>query len=245
MNSPILETTTPSWKEIHAVPIHPTDEPLVPLSLCPEKILVRSAYFQAGIPGAHPECYAREEVQQRLMEAAGLLPQGFRLVILDGWRSPELQISLFQQCYDYYKAKTPGADDRELSRLASQFVALPSTSPEAPSPHLTGGAIDLLISDDQGRALFFGTPFDHAGESSHTRYFEETEKLEQTDSLRKKDIIARDNRRLLYNAMIRAGFVNYHAEWWHFEFGTQQWALKSGKDTACYGPVHLSLRSFG
>ncbi len=238
MNTPIPETAMPGWEEIHAIPIHPTDEALVPLSLCPEKILVRSAYFQAGIPGTYPECYAREQVQERLMEAAGFLPKGFRFVILDAWRSTQVQTALFQQCHDYYKAKMPEADEAELSRLTSQFVALPSTSPEAPSPHLTGGAIDLLIADNQGRALFFGTPFDHAGDASHTRYFEEK------NGLKEKEIMARDNRRLLYNAMTQAGFVNYHAEWWHFEFGTQQWALKSGKGTAFYGPAKLSLQSF-
>ncbi len=44
--------------------------------------------------------------------------------------------------------------------------------------------------------------------------------------------------------MIHAGFVNYHAKWWHFEFGTQQWALKNRKRAAYYGPAKLSLHSF-
>ncbi len=237
----IPENLEPDWETIHAVPILPKTEPLVPLSLCPEKILVRSAYFEAKIAGSFPECYAREEVQTKLMQAAKLLPAGLRLVILDGWRGTELQTALFRQCYQYYQRKNHGADDATLTDLARQFVALPSTDPNAPSPHLTGGAIDLSITNREGSPLFFGAAFDHAGEISHTRYFE---KQQTVRKLTKKELDARDNRRLLYQIMTEAGFVNYHREWWHFEFGTQQWALKKRKPNAFYGPAKLRLQPF-
>lgn len=237
----IPESCQPGWKEVHSIPIHPVDEPLVPLSLCPEKILVRSAYFQAGISGSFPECYAREKVQSRLMNAAELLPEKIRLVILDGWRSPELQTALFQNCVTYYQKRYPEAGREEIDQLTRQFVAMPSVSNESPSPHLTGGAIDLVLADRKGCLLPFGSPFDYAGELSHTRYFEN---LQQNTTLSSVETTARDNRRLLYAVMTEAGFINYHQEWWHFEFNTQRWALLNGRSAASYGPITLSLQPF-
>jgi D-alanyl-D-alanine dipeptidase len=46
-----------------------------------------------------------------------------------------------------------------------------------------------------------------------------------------------ENRALLRNAMLRAGFTLDADEWWHFDYGNQMWALKSGKDTAIYGEI--------
>lgn len=63
-----------SWQEIYAVPIADNGEALVPLSLTPEQLLVRSAYFEAGLTGALPECYAREAVLDRLLVAPHFCP---------------------------------------------------------------------------------------------------------------------------------------------------------------------------
>ena len=37
--------------------------------------------------------------------------------------------------------------------------------------------------------------------------------------------MARANRRMLYNVMIEAGFTNFPAEWWHFDYGDEKWGL--------------------
>ena len=39
-----------------------------------------------------------------------------------------------------------------------------------------------------------------------------------------KDIVVRDNRRLLYNVMTEAGFTNLPSEWWHYDYGDKFWA---------------------
>ena len=46
---------------------------------------------------------------------------------------------------------------------------------------------------------------------------------------------ARANRRILYWAMARAGFVNHPEEWWHYSWGDQAWAAQTGADAALYG----------
>ncbi|MCG4287414.1 D-alanyl-D-alanine dipeptidase, partial [Lactobacillaceae bacterium KNUT 0156] len=48
-------------------------------------------------------------------------------------------------------------------------------------------------------------------------------------------ITYRENRRLLYHVMTQAGFTNYIEEWWHFDYGNQNWATVSKRDFAVYG----------
>ena len=231
-----------SWEEIYAIPIVDNGETLVPLSLAPEQILVRSAYFEAGVAGALPECYARETVLDRLLVAASLLPRHLRLVVLDGWRSIQVQMLLFEHCRTALALAYPDADEVRLTRLTEQYVAPPSQGPSTSSPHATGGALDVTLASRDGQYLFFGAPFDYPGEISFTRYFEEH--LALNVNLSDREQHALENRRLLYSVMIAAGFVNYSCEWWHYEYGTQRWAHDEKRNTAIYGPKQLLLTPF-
>jgi D-alanyl-D-alanine dipeptidase len=69
-----------------------------------------------------------------------------------------------------------------------------------------------------------GTEPDEVAPASVTCWFEEHPREPFTT-----------NRRLLFQAMTRAGFTNYPGEWWHFDYGNQRWANVSGSDTAVYG----------
>ncbi len=231
----------PSWEEVHGVPIKESGSELVPLSLAPERILVRPAYFCAGLPGTSPECYARAEVYRRLLHAASLLPEGVRMVVLDGWRSTQVQQTLFDQCLAVLRTGYPDKDASELRALTSRFVARPSVNAEAPSPHSTGGAVDLTLASAEGTLLDFGSPFDYPGERSFLRYFEE--RADEAPLAGREDEILQ-NRRLLFHVMTEAGFVNYHAEWWHFEYGTQRWALVKGEKKAFFGASDRSANGF-
>ncbi|ADG92618.1 peptidase M15D vanX D-ala-D-ala dipeptidase [Arcobacter nitrofigilis DSM 7299] len=242
INKPIINNEKISWDTVYSMQIVECEEELVPLSLSPEHILVRSAYFEAGLAGSLPECYARSSIRERLMKAANLLPKDLRLVVLDAWRSHQVQKTLFEQCQSALNSVYPDIDEKELHNMTQQYVALPSFNPRAPSPHSTGGAIDLMIATRAGVPLFFGSPFDHPTEISDTRYFEE--KLENKEILSKEESIAMENRRLLYNIMTEVGFVNLPSEWWHYEFGTQRYAHQTGKEHAIYGAKTLCLNSF-
>ncbi len=85
--------------------------------------------------------------------------------------------------------------------------------------------------------LAMGTDFDEFSERARTRFYEERWKAgDQTIS---EEHLCAKNRRILYNAMIKAGFTNYPDEWWHFDYGNQFW----GKITGCnaiYGPTEPS-----
>jgi D-alanyl-D-alanine dipeptidase len=122
----------------------------------------------------------------------------------------------------------PNLDDTTYTQMTQQFVSLPSNSMTAPSPHYTGGSIDLTIVDDSGRPLDMGTAFDDFTDAAHTAHYEHS------------DTIVRENRRLLYHLMTAAGFSNYPFEWWHYDYGNQFWAYRLEKPNAFYGPIDIN-----
>ncbi len=72
------------------------------------------------------------------------------------------------------------------------------------SGHTRGSTVDLtIVSLKSGEELDMGTHFDFMDESSHTL----SEKIQGQQ---------RENRLLLRNTMLNAGFLPYENEWWHF-----------------------------
>jgi D-alanyl-D-alanine dipeptidase len=216
------------WEDIRAQEIIESGDDLISLSYLPEKILVSPQYQLQNLPGAMSEIYARAGLQAKLIEAATSLPYGYKFVVFDAWRAVETQQALFDQVQVLTRRDHPEFTDEEVFAYALKFVALPSTDVLKPSPHNTGGAIDLSIVDETGRLLEMGTGFDDITARAETDYFEihDDTAFERT---------ARDNRRLLYQIMTNVGFTNYSGEWWHFDYGNQNWAWTSGSDYAIYG----------
>ncbi len=199
-------------------------ESLVPAGLLTEHILARPMYFVQKLPGALAEVYLRTGVLQRLTVAAGMLPSGYRLVILDGWRSLRLQKTLFD--IEEARMRDVHADwtDEQIRAESRRYIAFPSEDPEHPSGHNTGGAVDLTIAGPDGLELWMGTGFDDTSEKTATRWFERSPEVEG------RAVEALCNRRLLYHAMISAGFVNYADEWWHYDYGNPGWARLAHAD---------------
>ena len=252
---PPIDCSTEGWSlDWKNILIEDRREPLV--SIKNSGLVMASAYYNQGIHGALPEIYVRETVLDKLLLAQQYLQEthpGYRVQVWDGWRP----ISVQQALFDAYKAtvcadasawaspeekrlfdlenRRTDADQAEFDRLATiktqHFVSLPSDDPHCPSPHLTGGSVDVTIVDANGNPLDMGTEFDDFSDRAHTNYFEG------------QDSPIRDNRRLLFSVMTRAGFTNFPYEWWHFDFGNQFYEHKSKRDdpsckmTASYGPV--------
>ncbi|SYW17285.1 M15 family metallopeptidase [Oenococcus oeni] len=225
--------TTPSvweWNKIGKVSIQESNDPLVSVSYIPEKLIVSPQYFIQNIPGALPDLYIRNQVQHKLIEAAKLLPNGYKFVIFDGWRSIETQKALFYKMKDFVKRDHPNFTEEETLTATLRIVALPSTDIEKPSPHNTGGSIDLSIADNSGRLLGMGGPFDDIKETAKTAFYENESKMNI-----KEAVHVQENRRFLYNVMTQVGFTNYIEEWWHFDYGNQNWAYNKGTEHAIFG----------
>lgn len=238
--APVAQERIFDWEKALTLPIEECREELVPASLVPDKLLVHPIYFLNGIEGALPECYVRRGVLTLLLEAADRLPPGFRLVLLDGWRPVPLQTALFNKYREELREAMPFKNDEELGSLATRFVASPSSHPERPSPHLTGGAVDITIVDDKGFCLYMGSSFDETTDRSGTAYYEK--KASSGGAMPGKTLEALDNRRMLFAVMTGAGFTNFPDEWWHFDYGNQNWAFMKGKKSAFYGIVEPGFR---
>jgi D-alanyl-D-alanine dipeptidase len=191
--------------------VDPTNEPMV--MVVHRRIRVLGNYWYAGWDRARPGCWLRVGAYERLRAVADGLPERWGLAVFDAWRPLELQAELYHAAYDH-----PG--------LPEGFVAKPSRNPQAPPPHLTGGAVDLTLTFD-GIPLAIGTGFDDF--SARAR----------TDALECEGGVERDLRRFLYWEMRTHGYVVLDCEWWHFEHGTRRWAAITGVAPR-YGPAELS-----
>ncbi|HUV42387.1 MAG TPA: M15 family metallopeptidase [Patescibacteria group bacterium] len=199
-------------------------------------------YYRQEIPGSVETMWVRTGVAQALYRAALLLPTGCQFEIWDAWRPAPVQKRLFDQYLEVLRKKMKGLTEAELREETQKYVSLPSDDPTKPSPHSTGGAIDLTIVGPDGKTLNMGVPFDYFGSEARTTFYEE--KLREGDtafSEEEKEILA--NRRLLYSVMITAGFTNYEEEHWHYDFGDQFWG-RIKEQPAIYGkamPLKICL----
>lgn len=170
-------------------------------------------YHDAGWEQAPAHVLVRSGVLARLLTAALMLPSGFGLVVIDGWRSLALQYALHEA------ANADGV-------LPPGFVAPPNTDPGRPPAHLTGGTVDITL-EYSGQPLALGTQFDDFTDMAFARA------LEVAGISNETSIVARDLRRILYHAMSGAGFVVNDMEWWHFEYGTRYWSA-----VTCESPIY-------
>lgn len=91
LNKPIpsLKTIT-GWEKVR---ICETGEKRVSLggSSNPEFFMIFAEYYLKKIQGSIKEMYLRESLYLRLLEAARLLPNGYKFVIIAAWRPYEVQ----------------------------------------------------------------------------------------------------------------------------------------------------------
>jgi D-alanyl-D-alanine dipeptidase len=187
-------------------------------------------YFEK-VPGAIEELYLRESVAEKLCEV-NLKLEGLNLelYLFDGWRPQAIQRHFHDVWFpQWLRTHRPEIKEDQLVEEVEKYWAAPSESEDSPSPHSTGGAVDLTLRWLYTKqAVYMGGIFDDLTENAHSDWFERFEVEAMSD------IEARKNRRLLYWAMIEAGFVNNPTEWWHFSYGDQMWAKLLSQESAIY-----------
>lgn len=77
--------------------------------------------------------FCTRRVYLALLAAARSLPEGIKLLVLDGWRPWRVQQYLFDTLHEAIKHRHPNATEDELLTRTREFVSLPSRDP-APSP---------------------------------------------------------------------------------------------------------------
>lgn len=203
------------------VPIFENDEPLIDASKYP--FVIEPVYFNQGISD-DPILWLRKGVLDKLLEVQENLKSGYGFKLWDGYRSREVQ----SQIYDSFRSKlssdNPGWSDEKLDSETQRFVTR-ATDPKRVPPHATGGTIDLTLVDSAGVELNMGTGFDHFGPEATPLYLE-------ADAAH-QDV--HQNRMILREALLSAGFGADDDEWWHFDYGNQAWAVRTGHQQAIYG----------
>jgi D-alanyl-D-alanine dipeptidase len=172
--------------------------------------------------------HLRRSVVHRLLEAESLLPKGFQLLVVEGYRPPSLQREYFDQYVRQLCASHPTWGAARCRAEASKFVAPPEVA-----PHQTGGAVDLTLCHDNGVELDLGTAVNESPEVSRGACFA---------SSRAIDPAAVAHRHALVGVLTRVGLVNYPTEWWHWSYGDRYWADAKGLGRTLYAPV---VRSSG
>ncbi|MEZ5995200.1 MAG: M15 family metallopeptidase [Hyphomonadaceae bacterium] len=231
----------------HAIPIAfdaaANAEPLVDLAQC--GIAGQNFYAQARnppyyqiIPGSIEALLVREGVAARLLEVnARLAEHNLELFVYDGWRPQAVQAFFYEHWLpDQLRVRRPDLDEEGVRAETGKYWAAPSTRREAPSPHATGGAVDLTIRWRGGDPLWMGSLLDDASAVANTAQLETNA---APDAFSFSDEEARANRRLLYWLMTDAGFASNPTEWWHYSFGDQMWAKLSGRPQALYAGTEM------
>lgn len=154
---PIEPKKVTGWKE---VPIAEIGELLVPVGPFTEYPFAKDAVyagetktspytkkspFKGGLEGSLYTPFMREGLARKLRKAQSLLPEGHVFLIWDAYRPLQVQASLFDYYMHVLLSEYSDWSQDQLLTEAQRFVSLPSTDPTKPSPHNTGGAVDLTI----------------------------------------------------------------------------------------------------
>jgi D-alanyl-D-alanine dipeptidase len=212
--------------EINKIEIVDNGDPMVELNTyCPN--IVIGANWRTG---AKQVLYARLKVADMLNKAAQYLPKGYKLDVFSAFRSVADQIEIYNRVYRRYKRRHKGAPKSVLRRLTNRFVHPPDI--KTPPGHATGGCIDLGLIGPDGKQINMTKPFKWRTPKSRGVAATYAEDLHPD---------AKKHRKMLIDAMTKAGFTNYAGEWWHWSYGDSCWAWRLGKKTAIYGIAQLSL----
>ncbi|MCQ2318715.1 MAG: hypothetical protein MJZ90_07350 [Bacteroidales bacterium] len=155
----------------------------------------------------------RKKVLFKLYRIADRLPNGMNLLILQTYRSKSKMNEAWEKTINEITADNPGIGRYEAIKLAKFKTEDPKNSIGG---HVTGGAVDVALCDDNGVMLDFGTKFHEHNNKTETRnkYITKTQAK---------------NRKTLVRMMRREGFINFPAEWWHFSYGDRAWAAYKGR----------------
>jgi len=166
--------------------------------------------------------FLRNTVKDMLYKAALYLPDGYKLLIVTAYRPSWMQKELYEIRVRQMTKKHPFLRifrPEEFKRIVSLY-----TAPPGGSSHQDGAAVDLTLIDKEDERLDMGTKLTDYGERVHT------ENNLITDEQRK-------NRKILCDAMTKAGFINYPLEWWHYCYGNRMWAAYTQKAECFYGRI--------
>jgi len=157
-------------------------------------------FTHTNLYGDFHKSYLHKIAGEKFKKALESLRQshpGYRVVIFDTLRPRSVQWKL----WNIVKG-TP----------QQKYVA----DPEKGSMHNYGFAMDVGLMDPRGKLVDMGAPFDGFTPLSEPQL---EDRLLKEGKLTQKQI---DNRMILRNAMVGAGFRQLRHEWWHYDALTEE-----------------------
>ncbi len=229
------------------VPIVDNGEPLVAIPLSLMRVEPHP-YVALGAPYGHiPPFSLRRSAVLRLEEAQRLLRERSpekRLFVYDAYRPVAVQRFMIEHTANaiaasrgFDRADLSPEDEESVFADVYQLWAPPTGDPAHPTPHSTGGAVDLSLADAAGVPIDMGSDVDGPPPQCLPDYYRARVLQGDPEALRYDR-----NRSLLQEVMEAAGFHQLPTEWWHFSFGDQSWALIEQSASGCsaiamYGAV--------
>lgn len=160
---PVPEYDVTGWKEVE---VKECGEKLVPLGFLSDFPWCDTSAIYYGERGMGEDVnflgqpvdrevalitpFVREDILNKLKDAQiKFLPAGYYLKLLDCYRPLEVQQKLFDTQKANLAKQHPELSDEELTEQAQTYVSIPApseiTGTKHPSPHSTGGVVDLTI----------------------------------------------------------------------------------------------------
>ena len=148
-----------------------------------------------------PVPYMTKEALKALAIASeDLRKQGYRILIWDAYR-PQKAVDNFVEWINNPNDEGDKSFYPELKKsdlVKGGYIA-------TKSGHSRGSTIDMTLVKTDGSYVDMGGTFDLFSEVSHPDYKKLTRKQKQ-------------NRKILYDAMTKAGFTGIDSEWWHYTY---------------------------
>ena len=219
--------------KVLAIPIMESNEPLIDIR--------DYNNLQYGPP---PECSltekyytkVRKTVFEKLCQAQTNLPKGWYFRLYEGFRSLQVQQSLFEHEYKRVVARYPNETDKfhfhEATRIVSPVINFDGS--QIIPAHNTGGAVDIEVITEGSQLIDMGMAAKDWCNVDPEICLTDCKLISKT---------AQHNRKLLLEIMQDQGFINYSTEWWHFSYGDRYWAHHQPIKQAIYGSADLLLGS--
>ena len=217
----MTEIVLMSDPKVAAVPVQECGERLVDVRAGSPLFVDERKWLDSTGSFAH----VRAGVLDRLVKAQAQLPQGLRLLFVEGYRPPSLQHRYFNEYATQLRVAHPEWPDEQVRSAASCYV-----SPPEVAPHSAGAAVDLTLADADGCELDLGTRMNATPEESAGACYTQAGNISDK---------ARFHRDILNTALAAVGLVNYPTEWWHWSYGDRYWALQTGAAVAQFGPREI------
>lgn len=235
---------------------HPKfNEPLVDIA---DYGLAGQAYYSRPnaatdqpVPGVPANMYLRQTVAETLAKINASLRQPFftdffggevELYVEDALRPVSLQTRLHDELIPALLHNNhPEMSDEEVAERIKDLIAVPSSDPKKPSPHATGGALDIILrykQDKMGYVEGSQVPMGHIDGDTSERILPDYFELHDPQTDENKQ--SQRNRRAYYAIIsgqafgVDTGLVCNPTEWWHWGSGDQLAAKVRGDEAAYY-----------